>query len=470
MTPIPGPIILLLVPLLAAGATYALRRLGLLAALIAVVSSGTLAILCLSLPLDRSAFVLGQEVAFGRPVVLLNRNLMLEPAGQAWLAYVFCLATVFFLFASSLSQGRSFFPFGLVILALYSLVALARSFPMAIIIFGISATLAIFIIQGGQPRSVRGAQRYLVITLLAIPVLLAATWMLDQASVDPANAALARQALLPAALGFGLLLAIVPFSTWMPALAADAPPIITAFIFTIAQGMVIFLVVTFRPDDPLALATPAIAEMAQLAGLLMVVSGGLIAAVQRDFGRLLGYAALSDLGYFLLAWASGGTQSVDLALLHMVNRAVPIALMASALAILRHRATTDSFAGLEGVARRLPIPTAGLLLGALALAGFPFTAGFPTHWAVSRAILNGQWAWGELLLPASTVVVLLLLSSAGVMIGLLRGLGAMLGDRSRPDIASQPIAASVIVLVLAALVIAIGLYPQLFLAQVQAMF
>jgi multicomponent Na+:H+ antiporter subunit A len=461
---------LLVLPLLAAGATYAVRRLSLLAALIAIVTSGSLALLCLRLPLDRSAFVLGQEVAFGRPVVLLGRTLMLEPAGQAWLAYVFVLATVFYFFAWSLSQGRSFFPFSLVILALYSLVALSRSFPMAVIVFGISAMLAIFIIQGGQPRSVRGAQRFLVVTLLAVPALLAATWMLDQAAIDPAGVALARQALLPAALGFGLLLAIIPFGTWMPAMAADAPPIISAFIFTISQGMVIFLVVTFRPNDPLALATPAIANTIQLSGLLMVVAGGLIAAVQRDFGRLLGYAALSDLGYVLLAWASGGTQSVDLALLHMVNRAAPIALMASALAVLRHRATTDSFAALHGVARRLPIPTAGLLIGALALAGFPFTAGFPTHWAVSRTVLNGQWAWGELLLPASTVVVLLLLSSAGVMMGLLRGLGSMLGDRPRPDVASQPVAASAIVLLLAALVIVIGLYPQLFLAQVQAMF
>jgi len=293
----------------------------------------------------------------------------------------------------------------------------------------------------------------------------------DQASLDPAKAALARQALLPAAFGFGLLLAAIPFGTWMPALAAEAPPMITAFIFTAGQGMAIFLVVMFLQNVPLALTEPATAAMVQLAGLIMVAGGGLIAAVQRDFGRLLGYAALSDLGYFLLAWGTGSGQSLELALLHMVNRAAPIALMAAALAILRHRATTDSFGALEGVARRLPITTAGLVLGALALAGFPLTAGFPTHWAVARAILSGQWAWETILpLPASIVVVLLLVSSAGIAVGLLRGVGSMLGPRTRPDVAGQPIGASVVVLVLAGVVIAVGLYPQLFLTQAQALF
>jgi formate hydrogenlyase subunit 3/multisubunit Na+/H+ antiporter MnhD subunit len=471
VTAIPGPVILLAVPLLAAGATYLVRRIGILAALIAVVSAGALAILCLRLPLDRSAFILGQEVAFGRPVVILGRNMMLESTGQAWLAYVFSLATVFYLFAGWLSQGRSFFPFSLVILDLYVLVALSRSFPMAIILFAISAAPAIFIIQGGRPYSVRGAQRYLLITLLAVPATLAAAWLVEQAALDPAQIALARQALLPAAFGFGLLLAAIPFGTWMPAVAADAPPIITAFIFTAGQGMAIFLLVTFLQNDPLALADPTTAAVAQLAGLIMVVGGGLIAAMQRDFGRLLGYAALSDLGYFLLAWGTGSSQSLDLALLHMVNRAIPIALMAAALAILRHRATTDSFGELGGVARRLPISTAGLVLGGLALAGFPLTAGFPTHWAIARAILGGQWAWETILpLPGTIVVLLLLFSSACITIGLLRGLGAMLGERSRPDVAAQPVVASAIVLVLAGIVIVIGLYPQLFLTQAQALF
>jgi hypothetical protein len=78
VTPIPGPMILLALPLVAAAATYALRRWASLAALVAVGTTGALSFLCLRLPLDRSAFVLGQEVAFGRPVVIVGNTLALD--------------------------------------------------------------------------------------------------------------------------------------------------------------------------------------------------------------------------------------------------------------------------------------------------------------------------------------------------------------------------------------------------------
>jgi formate hydrogenlyase subunit 3/multisubunit Na+/H+ antiporter MnhD subunit len=457
VNPIPGPIILLALPALAAIVTYLVRRWALVAAFLAAATVGGLAILCFQLPLDRSAFVLGQEVAFGRPVVILGQTLLLDAAGQAWLALVLALAPFWYLLAWRISQGRSFFSFSLIILALYALLTLLQDFELALLVFGISTTLATFIIQGGQPGSIRGAQRYLVVTLLAIPFLLAATWLMDEFTRNPASAEIARNALLPVALGFGLLLAAFPFGTWMPALAADAPPIVTAFVFTAGQAMAIFLALVFLRDYPAILNEPSALAAIRLAGIVMVASGGLMACVQRDFGRLFGYAALSDLGFMLLAFSTGGSQSVSLVLLHGVGRGLALTLMAASLAILRHQSTTDRFDALGGVARRLPVATLGLIVGGLSLAGFPFTAGFSTHWAVLRAVADEQ--------GISTLI--LLLSSAGIIVGLLRGLSAMLGSRVRDDVIRQPRIATLIVLVLGVLVILLGIYPQLFLAPVQ---
>ena len=453
MNPLPGPILLLVLPLLAAGITYLVRRWAILAAFIAAATAGVLAFLCLRLPLDRSALVLGQEVAFGRPVVVMGQTLQLESAGQLWLAFIFGLAVVFYLFAWRISQGRSFFPFSLVIMALYVLVILLEVFSLQVLVYAISVTLAVFIIQGGQLTSVRGAQRYLVVSLLAVPLLLAAAWLMDPARSTPQDAETIRRVLLPAALGFGLLLGAFPFGTWMPALAAATPPIVTAFVFTAGQAMALFLTLVFLQDNVLILSDGVAPAVIQIAGLVMAVAGGVMAAAQRDFGRLFGYAAMSDMGILLLALVAAGSQSVTLVLLHLVSRGLIITLMAAALSILRHRATTDRFDGLGGVARRLPIATMGLVLGGLALAGFPLTAGFPTRWAVYRAMSGEEMLW----------TFLLLASSAGIVIGLLRGLNAMLGAEPRDDVARQPILASLLVIFLAILVILLGIFPQLFL-------
>ncbi len=481
MNPIAGPILLLVLLLLTAGATYLARRWATLATVMATMTAGLLAFLCLRLPLDRSAFILGQEVAFGRPIVILGQTLQLDPAGKLWLAFVFGLAAVYYLVAWRVSQGRSFFAFSMAILTLYTLVILLQVFAMAVLVFAVSVALAVFIIQAGQLTSVRGAQRYLLVTLLAVPFLLAAGWLVNPSAPDVQTAEMVRRALVPAAVGLGLLLAVFPFGTWMPAVAADAPPIVTAFLFTAGQAVALFLAFTFFHENPLVTADPVMTTMIRLAGLVMAASGGLMAAVQRDFGRFFGYAALSSLGILLLALVAGGSQGITLALLHGVGRSVSIALLAAALAILRHWAGTDRFAELQGMARHLPITTLGLMLGGLALAGFPLTAGFPTYWAVSRAL----WNWVSSVAPTlgemtsvvetapgqdwvSTLTMgVLIASSAGIVIGLLRGLNGMLGTDQRTDVARQPITASLIVLALAALTIILGLYPQLFLDPVQ---
>jgi len=457
MTPLPGAIVLLAILLAAALLAFMLRRWAPGAALVSVVASASLALLCGRLPLDRSAFVLGQEVAFGRPVVIAGRTLMLDAAGQAWLAFLFALATVAFILAWRLKQGRLFFSFGLVLLSFYVLVALLDTFALAVLAFAMSATPALSLIQGDKAGPVQGGERYLLVTLLAAPMLLAAAWLAGQGQLPVESAGMVRMALVPAALGFGLLLAAFPFGTWMPALIAGAPPLAGAFLIAGGQAMALFLALLFLKEAPWIVQDGALLEVVQFIGLVTVVAGGLMAAVQRDLGRLFGYAALSDVGYVWLALGTGGSQSVILALLHVTNRAAPLLLMGACLALLRHRARSDSFADLRSAARRLPIHTAAFLIGGLALAGFPMTAGFATHWGVSRAVAGSHWTW----------TVLLLASSVGIVVGLLRALGAMLGDEPRDDMGKQPVARSMLVVLVAALVIALGVYPQLFLQPIR---
>ena len=140
MTSLPGPILLTALPLAAAIVTYLLRRWALLAAFIAAATSGILALACLYLPLDRSAFVLGQEVGFGRPVVVIGQTLQLHSAGQLWLAFTFGLAVILYMIAWRISQGRSFFPFSLVIMALYVLVILLEGFALQVLVYAVSVT------------------------------------------------------------------------------------------------------------------------------------------------------------------------------------------------------------------------------------------------------------------------------------------------------------------------------------------
>ncbi|HNS50889.1 MAG TPA: proton-conducting transporter membrane subunit [Anaerolineae bacterium] len=457
MTPLPGPILLLAIPALAALLAFLLRRWAPASMLVAAAASAGLAVLCGQLPLDRSAYVLGQEVAFGRPVVIAGRTLMLDAAGQSWLALVFGMAGAAFLLAWRLRQGRLFFSFGLILLSFYALVALLPSFELGVLVLVMGATPALFLMQGEKPGPVRGGDRYFLVTLLAAPLLLAAAWLAAQGQAGDEGVGMVRMALLPAGLGFGMLLAAFPFGTWMPALTAGAPPLAAALVMSVSQAMALYLAALFLRQAPWMLQDSKLLEVVQFAGLVTAVAGGLMAAVQRDLGRLFGYAALCDVGILWLAMGSGGSQSLVLGLQHAVNRTTPLLLMGACLALLRHRAGSDELAALRGTARRLPIHTAGFAIGGLALAGFPLTAGFATHWGAIRAVAEAHWPWA----------LLLLASSAGIVVGLLRALAAMLGDEPRDDMGKQPVVRSALVVLAAALVIGLGVCPQLFLPLVE---
>jgi len=134
---------------------------------------------------------------------------------------------------------------------------------------------------------------------------------------------------------------------------------------------------------------------------------------------------------------------------------VGLMLTAMGLAVMRRRAGSDSFANLAGAARRLPLSTAGLVLGGLSLAGMPLTAGFPSRWAIYR------------LSSAPDLTLAMLLSGAGVAFGYLRGLSVLLDPSSEPKVKREPFIVSLIILGMIILCLWLGLRPQWLLPPIQ---
>jgi len=450
-----GPLFLIVLPLALAAVVFVLRRWALIAASLALATALVMASFCLLLSLGRPASVFGWEVALGQPMTVLGRDFALEPAGCSALGFIYLIAIVAFLFAWCIPQGRLFFPLGLVILSLLGAAVTVRLFLFAVLFLWIASLVAVLIIQGERQGPGHGALRYLVMVSLAIPPLLIAPWLIDLQAVNPDNLALLRYAAVLLAIGFAILLAVVPFHGWVSAVAADAPPMVAAFVFTVTNAVVLLLMLNLLQSYPWLAEDPQVFSLLHLGGLLMAAVGGLLAFAQRDFGSLLGYAVLSDMGCTLVALGVASPAALTAALLQVVHRSVGLMLTAMGLAVVRHYAGSDSFANLSGVARHLPLSTAGLVLGGLSLAGMPLTAGFPSRWAIYR------------LFSAPDLALVLLLSGAGVAFGYLRGLSTLLGPSTDPQMKREPRIASLIILAMIILCLGLGLRPQWLLPFIQ---
>jgi formate hydrogenlyase subunit 3/multisubunit Na+/H+ antiporter MnhD subunit len=470
-----GPLPLIILPLAMALIVYFLRRWPIAASLSASVTALVTAGLCLRLPLDDPVYVLGRELVLDHPSQMVVVFILVTAA-------ILFLCTRFTSQSPSLpfdgvypEQGRraqdrrqavvvslsnhqdtAFIPFGLAILGLLSGAATIRLFLFAALLLEIAAIIAVFAIQGDQQGSTRAGLRYLVMTALALPCFLVVAWLFELHARNPHNGALAEPAVTLLALGFAILLGVVPFQAWLPAVAVEAPPIVTAFLIGTVNPVLLLLLTSLFQRHPWLIADTQAFQLLTVGGLLTALVGGLLALGQQDFGRLLAYTALSDLGCLLLGLGTTSIEGLTATAFQLVNRSLALVLASVGLTALRRYASSDAFADLGNVGRRMPLISAGLLAGLLSLAGFPLTGGFASRWPIYRLVYQENHLYA----------IALILSGGAAALGSWRGLLALLGPDAHPELEREPIPTAAVMLILTLLCLTLGLFPQLFLPSI----
>jgi formate hydrogenlyase subunit 3/multisubunit Na+/H+ antiporter MnhD subunit len=455
-----GPLPLIILLLAMAPIVYFLRRWPIAAYLSASVTALVTAGLCLRLPLDDPAYVLGRELVLDHP-------------SQMVVVFILVTAAILFLCAWLTSQSPSFIPFGLAMLGLLSGAATMHPFLFAALLLEIVTIVAVFVIQGDQlgpervacpehsrregQGSTRAGLRYLVMTALALPCFLVMAWLFELHARYPHNAALAEPAVALLILGFAILLGVVPFHAWLPAVAVKASPTVTAFLIGTVHPVLFLLMTRLFQQHSWLIADNQAFQFLTASGLLTALVGGLLALVQQDFGRLLAYTALSDLGCLLLGLGTASLEGLTATALQLVNRSLALVLAGVGLAALRRYASSDAFADLGNVARRTPLVSASLLAGLLSLAGFPLTGGFASRWPIYRLVYQENHLYA----------IALILSGGTASIGCWRGLLALFSPDAHPELEREPIPllrylpTAAVMLILILLCLALGLFPQL---------
>ena len=159
----------------------------------------------------------------------------------------------------------------------------------------------------------------------------------------------------------------------------------------------------------------------RVVGLLMLVSGGLWAAFQRHFGRLMAYTTIAETGFLLLAVSLSATSSANLVFLFLIPRGLGLAIWALSLSIMKLNEERLRFSAMEGIVRVYPIASAGLILAALSNAGFPLLAGFPPRLAL----------WESLAHDSIGLALWYLVGLLGLLVGAVRMLAVLVMDKGK---------------------------------------
>ncbi|MDD2696326.1 MAG: proton-conducting transporter membrane subunit, partial [Anaerolineales bacterium] len=292
----------------------------------------------------------------------------------------------------------------------------------------------------------------------AMPFILFSGWILSGVEANPGDTALGAAAAVLTALGFGLLLGVFPFNSWIPMLAEETQPYASAYVFFILSLAVSLFGLNFLERYNWFYTSPWLLIYLRLSGFLMVVAGGLGAMFQRNLGRLMGYAVTLEVGLSLLAISLGvgveaNRPALSVFFTLLLPRVLSLGIMGLAIAIIRTHTGGMNFDQLRGVFQRLPYAWFGLFAATLTLVGFPLTAGFPAHLAL----------WQGLAARFPLVNYAALFGSMGLLFGGLRVLVVTLSDGSGVD--DQPLESrgQRFFLAIGGLALfVIGLFPQWF--------
>ncbi len=179
----------------------------------------------------------------------------------------------------------------------------------------------------------------------------------------------------------------VPLHVWLPD-AMEGPTPISALIH--AATMVTAGVFMVARLAPLYDASAAARTVVAVIGALTMVLGATIALTQTDIKRVVAYSTMSQLGYMMMAC---GLSAYAAGMYHLLTHGAFKALLflgcGSVIIALHHEQDMQRMGGLK---QQLPITYWTFVVGSLALAGFPLTAGFFSK----DDVLISAWSAGTL--------------------------------------------------------------------------
>jgi NADH-quinone oxidoreductase subunit L len=168
--------------------------------------------------------------------------------------------------------------------------------------------------------------------------------------------------------------------TWLPD-AMEGPTPVSALIH--AATMVtagVFLVARMSPLFELA---PAARDVVMIVGAITAFFAATVGLVQNDIKRVIAYSTCSQLGYMFVALGAGG---YGIAIFHLFTHAFFKALLfLGAGSVIHAMGGEQDMRKMGGLAPHIRITWAMMLIGTLALTGFPLTAGYFSKDAVIEA-------------------------------------------------------------------------------------
>jgi NADH-quinone oxidoreductase subunit M len=268
-------------------------------------------------------------------------------------------------------------------------------------------------------------------------------------------------------LAFAIKVPLFPFHTWLPDAHTEAPTagsiILAGVLLKMGTyGFIRFALPLFpdAPFIPLGALEITLQQIIMALGVVGVIYGALVAAVQTDVKRLVAYSSIAHLGFVMLGLFSFNQQAVDGAVWQMVAHGISTGALFMLVGFIYDRRHTRAIADFGGIAAVMPVYYNIFLIIMLSSVGLPILNGFVGEFLILIGSFQSNW----LLTAIATSGVIL---AAVYLLYMFRRVffGEITNEENRglPDLNRRELAA---IVPLVALAILMGMFPSPFLSRI----
>ncbi|HXT17810.1 MAG TPA: NADH-quinone oxidoreductase subunit M [Gemmatimonadaceae bacterium] len=178
-------------------------------------------------------------------------------------------------------------------------------------------------------------------------------------------------------LAFAVKVPMFPFHTWLPDAHVEAPTAGSVVLASIMLKLGTFGFIRLAlPLFPTAALSPGIRATILVLAVIGIVYGALVSLVQPDFKKLVAYSSVSHLGFVMLGIFALTVQSVQGALMVMINHGISTGALFFLIGMIYERRHTRLIEAYGGIARVVPMFAALLTIVTFSSIGVPGTNGF----------------------------------------------------------------------------------------------
>jgi NADH:ubiquinone oxidoreductase subunit 5 (subunit L)/multisubunit Na+/H+ antiporter MnhA subunit len=255
----------------------------------------------------------------------------------------------------------------------------------------------------------------------------------------------------------------LPF-LWLPD-ATVAPSAVTSYLHAAAMVKAgVYLIARAYPMIQLISGGPYLNFLVATIGAVTLTLCSMAAWSQYDVKRVVAFSTCAQIGYMFLGIGIGTGFGAMGGIFHLLNHAVFKALLFLCAGCLLYTTGTRNLNEMGGLAKRMPLVTAAMIIGALSVVGVPPFNGFASKLIIYEAALQRGMSLGGIFGAAYVFYcALALFSSAVTFAYFMRVINSAFFGRTPQNLKAVkdvPLSMQIPLAILSILCLIFGIFPQ----------